>query len=420
MAARMRTPAGRGPTPRPSHAPGAPAPVGPGQWFATAAPGLEEVVAAEVAQLPGAAEVVQVAGGVEFSGDLALGMRANRSLRVATRVLRRLGVIESREFSKLERQAAKLDWPSYIDGAQPLRFEVSARSSRLYHTKAVAESLASAIAACTGHPVTFAPAHEPGSDETEAGEAGDVLRIFARGERDRWTISVDSSGALLHRRGWRIEAGPAPLRETLAAGLLRLAGYDPAQPLVDPMCGSGTIVIEAAAIARGLAPGAGRRFALERWPAFAQLPRPRPDDARPGGAAAPIGAGPAPIWGFDADPAVLAVAARNAARAGVADQIGFAPAALGPRAQVLGLPAGPGLVVVNPPYGRRLGQRGAAAHLVRVIGQDLRRRFPGWRAGILLADPAWARGLGLPVVASWPLHNGGLRVSYVMVAVPRA
>jgi putative N6-adenine-specific DNA methylase len=254
----------------------------PGRWFASAPPGLEAVVVREVAALPGATEVAAVPGGVEFSGDLAVGLAANRGLRVATRVLRRLAVIETREFAKLRRHVARLDWGSYLDAGRPLRFEVSARSSRLYHTGAVAETLAEAIGAALGRPVTVAASAGPASAGDEGVARGGVedeaaddaaaglapLRIFARGDRDRWTISVDASGPLLHRRGWRSEAGPAPLRETLAAGLLALAGYDPGRPLVDLMCGSGTIVIEAAAIACARAPGAGRRFACQDWPSF--------------------------------------------------------------------------------------------------------------------------------------------------------
>jgi putative N6-adenine-specific DNA methylase len=395
------------------------APAAAGRWFAAAAPGLEAIVAAEVAAVSGASDVVAVPGGVEFSGDLLAGMVANRSLRVATRVLRRLGQIETREFAKLRRQAAKLDWAGHVDGARPVRFEVTARSSRLYHTGAVAEALAQAIGDALGRPITLAAAAGAEPDDDGAADAQALpQKIFARGERDRWTISVDASGPLLHRRGWRTEAGPAPLRETLAAGLLRLAGYDPARPLVDLMCGSGTIVIEAAAIAQGRAPGAGRRFACEAWPGFdrgtqaawaAQLAA----DV----VAAPAGPRPAEIIGLDADAGVLDVAGRNAARAGLATAVSFQQAEVGGVA-VVAVPVGPGLVVVNPPYGRRLGGPGQAARLVRVIGHELRRRFPGWRAGILLADPNWVRGLGLPVVATHALQNGGLRVSYVIADVP--
>jgi putative N6-adenine-specific DNA methylase len=398
--------------------PGSDPPASAGRWFAAAAPGMEAIVAAEVAALPGSSDVAAVPGGVEFTGSLLTGMAANRWLRVATRVLRRLGQIETREFAKLRRQAAKLDWAGHVDGARPVRFEVTARSSRLYHTKAVAECLAEAIGDALGRPIVVGAAATK-DDEDGPADVVPVQRIFARGERDRWTISVDATGPLLHRRGWRTEAGPAPLRETLAAGLLRLADYDPARPLVDLMCGSGTIVIEAAAIACGRAPGAGRRFACEDWPGFD--PRTRAavadlDRAPAEGEAASIAA-VAAIAGFDADAAVLEIAGRNAARADLAAAISFQQAEVG-GVTALPVPPGPGLVVVNPPYGRRLGGPAQAARLVRMIGHDLRRRFPGWRAGIVLADPNWVRGLGLPVVATHALQNGGLRVSYVVADVP--
>jgi putative N6-adenine-specific DNA methylase len=394
------------------------------RWFATATPGLEGVLLTEVERLPGVSKTSRVVGGVEFSGELAVGMAANLWLRTATRVLLRLGTVHARDFSKLRRLAAKLPWRSFVDGKSPLRFEVTARSSRLYHTGAVAETLALAIEEGVGRKVMLAAPGQGDNRAEQSDQAGVAdtaaagepapLRIFARGEKDDWTFSVDASGELLHRRGWRTEAGEAPMRETLAAGLLALAGYDPARPLVDPMCGAGTIVIEAAAQARGLAPGQGRSFAFERWPAFEAHVWAAVRAAKTAPGAAPAG-----LYGFDRDPEVVAIAARNAARAGVGELVTLRQAELrGPVALDVG--AGPGLVIVNPPYGRRLGQRGEAARLVRVLGHELRRRFAGWTAGILLADPAWARALGMPVRETFALSNGGLRVSYVLLDVPGA
>lgn len=427
MVPRSRAPATRGlPKPTPSVNPGRGGELfaagTPAHWFAVVAPGLQDVAQAEVARLSGAAEVRAVAGGVEFVGDLGVGMAANHWLRVASRVLLRLGVVQARDFSKLRKLAARLDWKSVVDPARPVRFEVTARSSRLYHTGAVAENLALALGDCLGQPVTVAAAQKEADEGEGAGrDAEEPQRIFARGERDAWTFSVDSSGELLHRRGWRIEAGEAPLRETLAAGLLQLAQYDPARPFVDLMCGSGTLVIEAAALALGLPPGRNRRFGFEHWPVFDPTLWRRLQTG--GGQVVESGAGA--LLGFDADPGVLEIARRNAARAGVAAAVAFAEAKVGAGVHAdlalaagPSLPPGPGLVIVNPPYGRRLGQRGEAARLVRLLGRELRRRFSGWRAGVVLADPAWARSLGLPLIRTLALHNGGLRISYVIAEVP--
>ncbi len=445
------------------------------RWFAAAAPGLEAPLAIEVAQLPGVSEVVETAGGVEFTGGLAVGQAANLRLRVATRVLLRLGTVRARDFAKLRAQASALPWASVVSAERPVRFDVTARASRLYHTGAIADALVLAISDRLGGKLEIAgPLGRPraegaigaqisgavasaldvgaaptavsreGGEDTEEESA---QRIFVRGQNDEWTLSVDSSGELLHKRGWRTEAGEAPLRETLAAGLLALAGYDPRRPFCDLMCGSGTIVIEAAAIARDRPPGVGRRFAYQLWPAVVALSSTAiAETAAPCVSLAPrsgerVGArglradaiarqdhdpedtSPAMVHGdrrigFDADPAMIEIARRNAARAGVADAVSFSIARVGGAPGVPSLPADPGLVVVNPPYGRRLGHKGEAARLVRQLGRELRQHFRGWRAGILLADPRWVSALGLPIVASHRLHNGGFPLSYVVCEIP--
>ena len=401
-------------------------------WFAAVAPGLEEVLRAEVQRLPGATLVNVVTGGVEFVGPHALGLIANQRLRTASRVLLRLGKFSARAFSQMRRRAAPLDWGDFIDKARPVRFEVTAQKSRLYHSGAVTEVLGQAVGDRLGGPVAIAKgaagAESTGTrDDGAADEEVDVQRVFARGVRDEWTISIDASGALLHRRGWRAEAGEAPLRETLAAGLLGLAGYDPRRPLVDLMCGSGTIAIEAAGMALGRDPGARRHFACEDWPLSKSRPARRQGVARASVNAAgttPPVAHPADacaaILGFDQDEAMLAIAERNGHRASVAEAIEWRKVRWPARGENIGmLPPGPGLVLVNPPYGRRLSDQGRAAALIRMLGRELRVHFAGWRAGVLLADPSWSAILGIPVTATHTLQNGGLRVTFVVVEVPR-
>ena len=246
--------------------------------------------------------------------------------------------------------------------------------------------------------------------------------MLARGAEDVWTLSVDSSGELLHRRGWRTEAGAAPLRETLAAGVLSLAGYDPARPLLDPMCGAGTIALEAAARARGQAPGAGRRFAFERWPSFDDRTLGDGCGPRRSGAAA---RGRAGICAWDRDPKAIETRARQCRARGPGGRAGAGggPAGRNARRGSAGgrwpscarPPRGaPGLIVVNPPYGTRLGSPGRPSRLVRVLGRTLRTAFPGWRAAVLLPDARWASALGLDGGDRHPLRNGGLRVHLVV------
>lgn len=396
------------------------------RYFAVAAPGLEEVVRGEVAELPGASAVRVETGGVSFEGDLGLARVANLRLRVATRVLLRLGELEAREFARLRRAAAKLPFAAVVAPTARLTFHVTQTKSRLYHTGAVAETLAHAVADALG--VRALPVLKPAEAEAalEAGDPAPIAAIYARGVADRWTISVDTSGALLHRRGWRTEAGEAPLRETLAAGILRLAAWDPSTPLVDPTCGSGTFVIEAALMALGRAPGSGRRFACDSWPAApvaapaapVAVPVDEPPASGPSSSPSPSSSPPI-LAGSDADASAIAIARRNAERAGVADRVSFTVAPLADAAPPSGAP--PGLVVANPPYGRRLDDARGAAAAYRALGDALRRRFPGWRVAILVPESRpngpLERALGLRPVERHALHNGGLRVTLLVSTI---
>jgi putative N6-adenine-specific DNA methylase len=195
------------------------------------------------------------------------------------------------------------------------------------------------------------------------------------------------------------------LRETLAAGVLALCNYDPALPLVDPMCGAGTIAIEAAALARKIPPGLGRAFAFERWPVHDPQAWQRLCEVVQASSLAS-----APIIASDRDDRAVEVARRNAARAQVAADVRFTVADFGQGE----IPSPPGLVVINPPYGHRLGQRTQALRLARGLGQTLLAHYRGWRAGILCPDPQFvasvAAGARRQPMQTHVLRNGGLRV----------
>ena len=372
------------------------------RWFAITAPGLEEVAAREVRALPDAAEVSVVPGGVEWSGPLASGLRANLWLRIATRVLARAGSVEAREFGQLRRRTARLPFAAFVAPGAAVHVRASASHCRLYHTGALAENVAHAVADAVA-----------GARIADAAAGADV-EILVRGVDDRFTISVDASGDRLHLRGARVETGAAPLRETLAAGVLALAGWTPALALVDPMCGAGTFVLEAWMQGRGLAPGAARAFALEAWPiaggeaapALATL-RGEARDRRPTALAAPI-------WGADRDPRAIETARRNLAHAGADDDVTLACQDVG----ALRPPAAAGLVVANPPYGLRIGDARVATRAYRDLGRALRAHFRGWRAAILVParlDPA--KALGLRLEARHALRNGGLPVTLAIATV---
>src|SRR5438309_490269 len=223
--------------------------------FAVCAPGLEPVLLSEVQALGLSGRAVP--GGVELSGAALDVMRLNLWLRTASRVLVRLGEIKATAFPELVRKASALPWEKYISGSAQLR--VTCRKSRLYHSGAVAERLHEAMESRVGGRVAL---EKPDEDR-----AGPQL-IVARFDRDVCTVSADSSGALLHMRGYRGPQAKAPLRETLAAALLLAAGWKGETPLCDPLCGSGTIAIEAALIAMRRAPGWKRDFAFQGWPGF--------------------------------------------------------------------------------------------------------------------------------------------------------
>jgi putative N6-adenine-specific DNA methylase len=428
----------RGSAPKPPRARRAPETLA---WFAITAPGLEEAARKEIAALPEAREVRAVEGGVEWRGPPAVGARANLWLRVATRVLVRVGVVEAREFGKLRRGLARLPWAPFVPAGATVAVRASATKSRLYHTGAIAESVLLGLGdavrgvsaapkardqtsprAGTGPHRDEADADEPDADEPERDEpeggetdvtAPPTTTVYVRAVADRFTFSVDASGELLHRRGVRTEVGAAPLRETLAAGVLALADWSPAEALCDPMCGAGTIPIEAALIALGRAPGLTRAFATARWPLFAEHPeleRALLDEAR-----ARLTTPPAAtvIAGSDRDPKLVESARRNAARAGADAHISFTCADLADARA----PATTGLVVFNPPYGRRLGDPRRVDRAYRDLGRALRARFSGWRAAVLVPARTPPEALGLPVVATFPLVNGGFRVTLVVCRV---
>jgi len=282
---------------------------------------------------------------------------------------------EARDFATLERRVRALPWARFGVGFAP---RAACHASRLHHTGAIEERLG-----------RWLPAGE--------------TALLARFERDVCTLSVDTSGERLHKRGWRVETGPAPLRETLAAGLLRLAGWAPGEALYDPMCGSGTFLIEAAGAAQGLLPGRLRGFECEAW-----LGRDARRDAllrRPPG---PLERATILAGSDRAKPAVEA-AKRNAERAGVhtALRLSVLEAA---HAQA---PAERGLLVCNLPYDRRAS---GAAHAAERLGRALTGAFSGWRAAVLSPTLDLSVVLGRPPQATHMVDNGGLRVWWTLLA----
>jgi putative N6-adenine-specific DNA methylase len=372
-------------------------------FFAVTAPGLAPLAAAELRALglaPGAPEP----GGVPFAGPREALYRANLWLRTASRVLVRVDEFRARAFYELELQAKHLPWERFLHPGQAVRLRVTCRKSKLYHSAAVAERVAGAIAARVGHAGTVHAAAADDADDEGGAGALVVVRLL----HDQCAISVDSSGALLHRRGYRLATAKAPLRETLAAAALLSCGYasNPG-PLVDPFCGSGTIPIEAALLARNLAPGRARPFAFMDWPDFdGALWERLLAEAR--AAALPAAAGP--IVGADRDAGAIAAARDNAARANVAADTDFRVQPL----SALAPPPGPGWLIANPPYGARLKGGGDLRDLYAALGRVARERCPGWTVALVAADEALVRQTGLPFKTVLQTVNGGIAVRVVL------
>jgi putative N6-adenine-specific DNA methylase len=389
------------------------------RYFAVSAPGIVPYTTEELRGLDLPAQ--SQTGGAAFEGGLAALYRANLHLRTANRVIMRLGEFSAVGFAELRKRAARLAWERCLLPGQGVALRVTCHKSRLYHSDAVAERVAGAITDRLGVP----PAVEKHDEESETyaldatGAAGRPPQlVLVRLLHDHCTISIDSSGDLLHRRGYRLATAKAPLRETLAAALLLAAGWPqgaegaPA-PLLDPFCGAGTIAIEAAQMALGIAPGLGgehlRRFAFMDWPDFDRalwerlvteahaVHRRRAEQA----------GDMLEILASDRDAGAIEMAQANATRAGVADRIVFSRRAV---SEIV--PAGTaGWIVTNPPYGLRVGAAGDLRNLYAQFGNVLRQRFGGWQVAVLCSDRHLLHQMNIRLDTSLGFVNGGVAVT---------
>jgi putative N6-adenine-specific DNA methylase len=368
--------------------------------FAITAPGLEAITANELRAL-GIVPDEQERGGVAWKGALESLYTANLWLRTASRVIVRIGEFRATSFAELERRAKRVPWHLVLSPNRPVRFRVTCRKSRLYHSDAVAQRLSDAVRPSVGSDVSVGVLR--GSDEQDTPDA----QIFiVRLEHDNVTISADSSGALLHRRGYRQAVAKAPLRETMAAAMLLASGWDLHSPLVDPMCGSGTIPIEAALLARKIAPGRARSFSFTHWPNFDDhLWKTLVARARDG----ELDRAPGIIRGSDRDAGAARSAFANAERAGVAADVDITHCAISD-AEPAG---GRGWIVTNPPYGVRIGDT-KVRNLYAQFGKVIRHTFPGWVVGILSADRTLERQVGITFDQSFATSNGGIPVRFVV------
>jgi putative N6-adenine-specific DNA methylase len=376
-------------------------------FFAVAPPGLEEITRAELFAL-GINQPRAIPGGVEFSGFLPHLYRVNLWSRTASRVLVRLGQFEAKAFPELRHKASGLPWENFLRPAAAVSVRATCHKSRLYHSDAVAERVMDAVNDCldsaeASRTRTSRPAPGPGTLASAA--EPQLHEIVVRLDHDRCTVSLNASGPHLHQRGYRLAAGRAPLRETLAAALLLYSGYEASRPMLDPLCGSGTFAVEAALIARNMAPGLQRTFAFMDWVNFDETAwQDLTADARNNVREA----APAPIHASDRDEGAVAAAAANAERAGVASAIVFRRRAI----SSIQPPAEPGLVISNLPYGKRVGED--VRDLYAQFGNVMRSRCAGWRVAILAGSLALAGETRLPFGEPLVVENGGLKVPFVL------
>ena len=363
-------------------------------FFAVTAPGFEELCLAELASL--GLNGRAVAGGVEFAGRLPDGWLANLHLRTASRILMRAHAFQAAHFSELERQIGAFAWELFLKPGTLQKINVTTHRCRLHHTDAIAERVRDGIERRL----------QPFGN---AGPAAGGQQVFVRGTRDRFTVSIDSSGENLYLRGLKTHSGRAPLRETIAAAALMRGGFTGAETLLDPMCGTGTFSLEAALIAKNIPPGWFRDFAFMGWPGF----RPRRWDHLRRKASEGFTALSSPrIFAFDIDPEACSALEASLRTHGLSDAAAVAcrdfftlnPQDVGDR---------PGVVVINPPYGRRLGTASESRELTRAIIARIRDHYPGW--AFILVTPVGRDLLfaGIPVEVH-PFFHGGLSVNVVV------
>ncbi len=371
--------------------------------FAVSAPGLEEMVASELHQR-GITGAAPVDGGVNFSGNLAHLYDANLSLRTASRIVVRVDEFHASSFHELERRAKRIRWEEYLGPGSRARFRVTCRKSRLYHSDAVAQRFSEAVAKRVEGVAVSAAANESvdeGDDEVNDSTPAQLFTV--RIAHDNCVVSVDSSGALLHRRGYRQATGKAPLRETLAAAMVIGSGWDGRSPFIDPMCGSGVIAIEAALIARRIAPGISRSFGFQEWPNYDcglwELLREKARECA-------ISEGTGVIMASDRDDGVMKSARSNAERAEVSDCVEMQVKPI----SAIELPKGPGWIVINPPYGVRVGDHGALRNLYAQLGNIVRGQARGYTIAFLSSDVMLESQLRLDLEEVFRTRNGGIPV----------
>lgn len=361
-------------------------------YFATVARGLEPIAAAELERL-GAMEVRPDFTGVHFVGDQAMLYRVNLWARTIFRVLVPIHEFACYDAQMLYREVQKISWEDYLHPNNTLAVDCTGGNQKLNHTHFTALQVKNAI--------VDQQRHQSGHRSSVDTENPDV-RINAHIHQDRCILSLDSSGTSLHRRGYRPAMGLAPLKETLAAAILDMAEWDANLPFLDPLCGSGTLPLEAALKALNIAPGLFREnFGFFSWLDFDEHLW---DEIWAEAENSEISDLKASIWGSDKDPDILNQARTNAQRCGIEDKVTFTQTEL----SQLEAPTDSGILICNPPYGERLGDERELGELYKMLGDVFKQRFKGWTAFVLTGNKELAKRVGLKTSRRIPVYNGSL------------
>ncbi len=337
----------------------------------------------------GASGARPVPGGVSFAGSWEVCYRANLWSRLASRILWKVGEISCRDENGLYQSSRSVGWHRHFSADRTLRVNVTAQKSPLKSLEFATLRIKDAVCDRFRDAVGRRPSVE---------RARPDVRVHAFLEAERGALYLDTSGEPLFKRGWRARGIEAPLRENLAAGIVMLSGWKPDEPLLDPMCGGATLLVEAAAIARGRAPGAKRGFGFEKLSSFDTEVWERIKLESRTSPVTPT------LYGSDSDPRALAAARRNLAAAGVERWVALEQSDVLTRSA----PATAGVMIANPPYGERIGSAEELARFYPRLGDALKKNFAGWRCYVFTADLRLPKLIRLEPSRRTPLFNGAL------------
>jgi len=369
-------------------------------FYISTPPGFEQLCLDELSRLGiSTAESEISPGGIEFPGRVHECYLANLHLRTANRILMRIDSFKATNFRHLDEKIGVIPWELYIRSGVDIQIHSVSHQSRLIHTGAISQQVNDSIGKRLATP--------PPDSEKSFDIKNYPQQIFVRASDDRFTVSIDSSGELLHKRGLKIHVGKAPLRETIAAAILTTAGYDPDKPLLDPMCGAGTFSLEGAMMANHIPAGWYRKFAFMGWPGFKpvrweHIRRQAEKSIKKPGSPVIYASDKNPDACLELEKTVKQYNLSESVRITQKDFFDIKPDDLGK----MGRHGQKGLVVLNPPYGRRMGTKKESGEIFNDICAKLKTDFKGWDFALIAPDKRLAGQISFKAARHEFLHGG--------------